>query len=324
MQEPSSDQYNEPVVIALGGTGVIGQSLARVAARRGLGYRSLSLSPNATENLATNVCVDLSTVTAEQITSILEQPEFRAPLLGILDIIGLRGTAAEAIANFAVRRNAPVAVISSCLLYDHEGNQAVDEDAASFTAASAPHSYHRNKLLVEHFWRKQSLDWRILRTNHVLGKGSLLGCIPAHNRDPMLLLRLKSGETLALARRGDLRLSYIHPEDLAQVALDLLLSRALPSQIINVVHPSPVRALDYYAMIATQLGVDMVGPTDFQVDPMNFWSATARDNVYRSHFPEVSGISFHHDIQTCIRDALTVDPSVYAGLGQFMWSRISG
>ena len=46
------------------------------------------------------------------------------------------------------------------------------------------------------------MQWTILRSCHIYGPDSLLGCLPTHGRDPQLLERMKAGEPLKLVGGG--------------------------------------------------------------------------------------------------------------------------
>lgn len=313
-----------PLFIGLGGTGVIGQALAGVLDRRGMDYVSLSLSPDSTvDGGLANVCIDLEKATAGQTEKALNAFA-DAKVAGVIDIIGTTGDAAKAVAAFVKWQDVPIAAISSCLLYDHDGTDKVDERRPSLPLASVSQPYIRAKLLLEDFWRNQTCEWVLIRTHHVLGRGSLLGCIPAHNRDPHLLERLASGTPLALARRGMVKLSYVHPSDLAAVVVELLLRQVGMNRVVNVVHPWPILARDYYAFLAGEIGAAFLEPADFDVNPADFWAATAKDNVYASNHPIVTGHKFENDIAACIRGALSVAQEDYLLLGSFMRRRIVG
>ncbi len=313
-----------PLFIGLGGTGVIGRALVDLLDQRGMDYVSLSLSPDSQgEGGLANYCIDFDQATFSQTSKCLEAFE-GYDVVGVIDIIGVKSEPANAVAAFVKRLDIPVATISSCLLYDHNGTNGVDERHPTLPLSSNQHHYIRTKLLQENFWRAQSCDWVLIRTHHILGRGSLLGCIPAHNRDSTLLEKLKDDASLALAHRGLVKVSYVHPADLAAVAVELLLQRIDLKRVVNIVHPSSVLARDYYAMVATEIGAVFQEPLDFEIDPADFWSATARDNIYISNHPIVRNFVFANDIKACIRAACSISPDEYAQLGAFMQRRITG
>ncbi|MBI1416605.1 MAG: hypothetical protein GC146_05210 [Limimaricola sp.] len=312
-----------PAFICLGGTGVIGFALAGVLRVSGIHFVSVSLSPDARSPGHDNIRLDFATAPPGALTAALDGVRRTHRVIGILDVFGCTGDVAADLACAAAALRAPVAVLSSCLLYDHDGRAPIDETCPLIATPCPP--YQATKLALEASWRVGTFpDWLILRAHHILGRGSLLGCIPAHNRDARLLDIIAAGEPLQLARRGDVRLSIIHPADLGAAALHLLTRTGLRRTTVNLAHPTPVRAFDYYARVATELGAPLPPIVDFTPDPANFWSVTARDNVFVSARPEMASFAFTHDLDACIRDALSVGPRTYARQGGFLRARIAG
>lgn len=311
------------VVVLVGGTGVIGSAMAAAAHALDLQVVSLSLDSRETSSDYTNVQVDLDNCAPIDLEAILMDVVSDRPIALILDILGLGGERAEVIARFAKARNAPVALISSCLVYDHDGTGLVDESCPLVATGPGTHAYLRDKLAIESFWRSQSqVAWRIFRCNHVLGAGSLLGCVPNHNRDPQLLSRLRQGMPLDLAHGGDIMLSWIHPEDLATMILSVCDDPRSRHLIINANAPEPVKARQYYEEIARCLGVP--GPTIQYADPdpADFWSLTARNNIFISRHAFYRQLTFQHDLASAIGDALSVPETEQAFRGRFLLARV--
>ena len=214
---------------------------------------------------------------------------------------------AQALADMAQRRQFPVGVVSSCMIYAKTGKGPFDEETPSLAIEQAQHPYQRGKLRQEQFWQNGAFtDWVIFRTNHILGRKSLLGCVPGHNRDPLLMNHLRQGRDLHLARGGQISLSYVHPLDFAGAVVHLLLDIRLRAMAVNVVHPRPVLALDYYTMLCALLGVTLPKVIPIEADASDFWSLTAEDNVCASRHAAVHALPFARDIQTCLRDALDI------------------
>jgi nucleoside-diphosphate-sugar epimerase len=310
--------------LTLGGSGVIGTAMADILVRRGLRALSVSLSPDSAGAAGRNLRLNLAECSPEAFRVALDTLAEDADLTGILDLVGVKQDLVEILADFASDRVAPVSVISSCLLYDHDGSRTLDENAPVVSHAAARHPYLRAKLAIEAEWQRQSAaDWTIFRTHHVLGRGSLLGCLPDHNRDPSLLTTLRQGGPLRLAGRGRFRFSYIHPADFAVAVLDVGGKRALRRQIANLVHPEPIWATDYYDEICTALGIAPVPVEAAEIDHSAFWSLTAKDNVFTTRHDALRQHAFRHDLKDCIDDALSVDPGDYADLGRHMFDRIA-
>ena len=316
---------NPDLFMVLGGTGIIGSEVAKVLKERGIFCASVSLDPTQKTEDSSNIQINLKTTSPTAVERALRELINGYRLVGILDIIGVRGPIADCVRELAEERDISVGVISSCLLYDHSPDDVVDESFPTIQPEKATYPYHIEKLKVESFWKESPYkNWLIFRTNHVLGRGSLLGCIPNHNRDRDLLDRLKGRKPLALSNRGNVRLSYIHPHDLANLAIDMISNSDLRSTVVNLVHPEPVRARSYYNKISEFLGYPTPEFVDFASSPNDFWSVTASDSIYTSAVPAIQTADFAHDIDDCIRDALSVGEKSYPELGTHLMQRIAG
>lgn len=316
---PKPDQ--RPCFVGIGGTGVIGSALSQVLAGRGIHYVSLSLSDDSRTATRTNIHLDLAHSDGAKLRTHLDTIAVRHRIVGIFDILGISGAPAQALSSFAQDHATPIAILSSCLLYDHDGSGPVDETAPLFTPDTAAFPYITKKLNLEAMWQRSDAPWLVLRTHHVLGPGSALGCLPGHNRDPNLSELMRAGAPLRLARSGDLRLSVIHPEDLTRGALELLTNTPLARVAVNLVHPTPVLARDYYAMISEQLQLPLPPLKDLSVDPADFWSMTAKNNCFTSRHPEIAMLDLRHDLRRMVSDALAMPPPPSAA---FMQKRIHG
>ncbi len=315
-----------PTVVALGGTGVIGSALRNVAAQRGYKVLSLSLDPDMNLPGWRNRFFDFAIAAEGALAAFLASalPE-GTPIHAICNIAGLSPRSISEVAEFAAMRDAPLAQVSSCLLYRTDGQASIDEDVPTLTADTADFPYIKLKLAEETAltaW--EHVAWRILRTNHILGRGSLLGCIPDHNRDPAVLASLRAGKPLRLARRGRVRVSFIHAEDLAAAMLDLCADPSTACQIMNVVNPESVMADAYFCQIATLLGLPEPNITELQPEPEGFWALTARDTHFTSRHPAVDRLTFRYDLASALRDTLLVGEDEYAFLGGHMRDRLQG
>lgn len=318
--------HSVPTVIALGGTGVIGTALRQIAAERGLAVLSLSLDPDASRPGWTNLSFDFESAAQGALTRFLAQavPE-DSPIKTVFSIAGLSPRGISEVARFAATRGAAMAHVSSCLVYRTDGLAEVDESAPVRTDGTAEFPYIRLKLAEEAALAAQDgLGWRLLRTNHILGRGSLLGCIPEHNRDPDLLRVLRAGGPLRLARAGRVPVSFIHAADLAAAMLDLCDDPATAGQALNVVHPVPVMADDYIRTIAALLGLPPPPIHGLEPEPEGFWALTARGTRYRSRHPSVVRLGFRHDLDSALRDTLAVGDAEYARLGTHLRDRLHG
>lgn len=313
-------------VVALGGTGVIGRALQRVAARCGHRFLSLSLDPDAAQAGWANLQLNFDAAPAGALTAALTAalPQ-GTPIRAICSIAGLAPRQIAEVAAFAAARRASLVQISSCLLYQADTGSTVDESTPTLTPPLASFPYLQLKLAEEAaLSARGETDWRILRTNHVLGPGSLLGCIPDHNRDPALLARLRAGEPLHLTKAGRLRVSWVHAEDLGSAMLDLCADPTTAGEILNVVHPQPVMADAYYRQIAALLGLPPPVIHALLPEIADFWALTARDIHFTSRHPAVQKLTFNHDLASALQDTLTLGEQDYAAQGGHLRDRLKG
>lgn len=301
-------------------------ALRRVAERRGEPVLSLSLDPDTALPGWRNRFFDFETAAEGRLAKALaEAIPAHTPIKAICTIAGLSPRRLAEVAAFAAERAAPLAHVSSCLIYRTDGLCVATEEAPTFAAQTAGFPYISLKLAEEAaLMARKDVDWRILRTNHILGRGSLLGCIPGHNRDPALLALLRAGRPLRLAQSGRLRVSFIHAEDLAAAMLDLCADPATALQVLNVVHPEPAMADAYFCQIAALLGLQVPQITELLPEPTGFWALTARDTHFASRHPAVARLTFQHDLASALRDTLSVGAQVYATSGGHLRDRLQG
>lgn len=110
------------------------------------------------------------------------------------------------------------------------------------------------------------LAWTVLRPCHIYGPGSLLGCLPAHGRDPQLIQRLRAGQPLELVGGGHFLQQPLLAGDLAETILSLAGSPAAAGQTFNVAGPEMVESREYYRLVAEILGVALE-VRELPVDP---------------------------------------------------------
>lgn len=326
MAQDSGAPAMPPLLIVLGGTGVIGTALRGACRDLGLDLLSLSLDPDATGPGYRNRRIDLHAARpgalADELSALVPAGH---RVHALLDVVGLKPPQIAEAAPWAAGRGIAWGQVSSCLLYDHDHSGPVDETAPLVSTTASLFPYQSMKLAQEQALRANpTLDWRIFRTNHVIGRGGLLGCIPDHNRDPDLLDRLHGASPLSLAAGGQVRLSWIHAADLANAMVTLCALPQTARSAMNIVHPAPVLARTYYEVLADLIGAPPPRIVPVDPDPAAFWSVTGRDNVFVSAMPEVARLNFRHDLRSALGDALAVGAAAYRLLGGFMGQRISG
>lgn len=156
-----------------------------------------------------------------------------------------------------VNRAAHLVMISTDFVYDPSRRRFPQrEDDADFLSDG----YGGKKRQAELALQKSAqppLAWTVLRPGHIYGPGSQLGCLPAHGRDPQLLHRMVSGETLRLVGGGYFLQQPIFAPDLAQTILSLAGNPRTYGQIFNTAGPQMIESRAYYRIIADILGVDL-------------------------------------------------------------------
>lgn len=103
------------------------------------------------------------------------------------------------------------------------------------------------------------LPWVVVRPGHIYGPGSQLGCLPPVGRDPELISRLRGGSPVELLGGGHFLQQPVFSEDLARVILELGETPHEHSvgEVLNVAGPEIVESVEYYRIIARELGVDL-------------------------------------------------------------------
>ncbi|MFW6292199.1 MAG: NAD-dependent epimerase/dehydratase family protein [Spirochaetota bacterium] len=103
------------------------------------------------------------------------------------------------------------------------------------------------------------LPWVVVRPGHIYGPGSQLGCLPPVGRDAELISRLRAGSPVELIGGGHFLQQPTFVEDLARVILEL--GEAAPERsvgtIMNVAGPDIVESVEYYRIVAEELGVEL-------------------------------------------------------------------
>lgn len=121
-------------------------------------------------------------------------------------------------------------------------------------------SYGANKRRAELEFLKGdtgAMAWTILRPCHIYGPGSLLGCLPAHGRDPELIRRLREGETLKLVGGGHFLQQPIFAPDLAALILSAVDNPQAARRIYPAAGPEMIESREFYRLIAERIGVEL-------------------------------------------------------------------
>lgn len=175
--------------------------------------------------------------------------------------------------------------LSTTLVYDRSNEISCPiAESEPLASENILGGYVDGKLGIEKHWREvNDVNWTILRPYHILGEGSLLGCIPEHNRDPNLIECIRRGGILYLCNGGNINFNYIHPNDIATAIVKVIGNERTYRQTYNLVNPVIIKARDYYEKIAKQLGLGLkIEDISFKQvwTEMKGWELTTLPHVY--------------------------------------------
>ena len=175
----------------------------------------------------------------------------------VVDCIGYQPEdAAQDIAAFR-ERTPHLAFVSTDFVFDPAHRHFPQAEASEHYATSG---YGGNKRRCELELQNGDcgdMAWTVVRPCHIYGPGSLLGCLPAHGRDPDLIDRLRKGETLDLVGGGHFLQQPILAADLCHLLLSLRDNTATYNQIFCAAGPDIAESRTYYQIIADILGVEL-------------------------------------------------------------------
>jgi nucleoside-diphosphate-sugar epimerase len=101
------------------------------------------------------------------------------------------------------------------------------------------------------------MAWTILRSCHIYGPGSQLGCLPEHGRDPQLIASLKAGTPLRLVGGGHFLQQPLCVADMVDLILSIPSAPRARGEIFCVAGPDIIESRRYYQIIADVLGVEL-------------------------------------------------------------------
>lgn len=248
--------------IIIGGTGIIGMPVVfQLIASNEYNVHSISLERASNPAFPTSVqqhIIDRNTPKFEElIEEITSKINYDWDV--VIDLISFDEKSAQQTYKLFKNCSQQIITLSTTLVYNRSSKTDVPiSEETPLAQKGELGGYVDGKLRLEEFWQKiPDSNWTILRPYHILGAHSLLGCIPEENRDPKILDRIKSGETLNLCSGGEIKFNFIHPKDIATAIHKVIGNKQAFRQVFNLVNPQVIVAKDYYSEIARQLGVDL-------------------------------------------------------------------
>ena len=150
-----------------------------------------------------------------------------------------------------------ILILSSTLVYDRSKYSAERIPSNHPKAKkNTQGGYVDHKLELEDFWSKSGKNWTFLRPYHIIGPGSYLGCLPPHNRNPLLLAYIQTGE-LRLCDGGRVPINIVNPRDISETIVRCIGNSNTFGKCYNLVNPKEIIARDYYLKIAEIVGKNL-------------------------------------------------------------------
>ncbi|NQZ11007.1 MAG: NAD-dependent epimerase/dehydratase family protein, partial [Algicola sp.] len=302
-------------ILLIGGTGIVGTAMMKAAIEKN--YHITVITNNDTEVLPQGVVH----ITADKQSPNYEQQLEALPWFDfVYDIIEYGLDDARNTHQIFKDKTDHIIVLSTTLIYDREKVCSAPIAESNPNIASQLYGgYVDSKLQVEKFWLNQTdVNVTLLRTYHILGPGSLLGCLPMHNRDPLIVQRIQSGETLQLFNGGNVPLNFIHPRDLADAAIGVANNSQCYHKVYNALNPKVYLVKDYYKQLAALLGEDItIEDIDYQEAYGQGWEMTMLPHCYDiSALQRDSGFNPTIGLDVGLRDALPSYPPAITDTAQ--------
>lgn len=237
-------------ILIIGGTGIIGTTVATLAHQQGHHVTTISIDEN--NNLPAHITHIVADKRAGNYFSIISDlPQFDV----VYDIVEYSVTDAFQTYTLFKNKTDHIVVLSTSLIYDRSiyPTTAISENTAS-ASMGCYGGYVDSKLEIEEFWSsKKDINVTLLRPYHILGKRSLLGNLPLHNRDPLIVDRIQRQERLTLFNGGDSDFNFLHPLDLAETFLRVANKAQCFHQAYNVMNPTVYSAREYITCLGDLL-----------------------------------------------------------------------
>lgn len=207
-----------------------------------------------------------------------------------------------------------IVIISTTLVYNRSSkNTGPIEESHPVASKGVYGGYVDKKLDLEEFWINQDdIPYIILRPYHILGPGAYLGCLPFHNRDPLLLKRITDGQDLRLYNAGEVMSSFVNSKDIGEIVRRLA-SSDIKNEIYNISHPTPFKVVDYYKIIggilSKEINIQSISKEKVMVNDYG-WEMTIFPHVYEmSKIKKDLGYTPQHSLKDSIREVIDNYPN---------------
>jgi nucleoside-diphosphate-sugar epimerase len=172
----------------------------------------------------------------------------------VVDGIGFNAADAQQDVDVLLPRCGHLVFVSTDFVYTRAPRPFPVSEA--FDGFETQIAYGRGKREAEVILLNASPHVTVLRPCHIYGAGSLLGCLPHHGRDAMLIDRLRTGEPLTLIGGGHFLQQPVYAPDLATMILSAAGNDRAKGEVFHAAGPDVVESKAYYEIIARHLQVD--------------------------------------------------------------------
>jgi nucleoside-diphosphate-sugar epimerase len=240
-------------ILILGGSGFVSGTLAQLALSRGHQVWTLTRGQRVAPKGVVALRADRH-----------DAHRFDEVILGannlwdlVVDCIGfVPADARQDIATFRERARQLV-FISSDFVFDPARRRFPQPEEAD-AYATAGYGGEKRRCELEFLQGDTgAMEWTILRSCHIYGPGSLLGCLPEHGRDSKLIETLRAGTPLRLVGGGHFLQQPIFSRDLASLILSVAGNAKAHRQVLCCAGPDIIESREYYRIIAQVLGVEL-------------------------------------------------------------------
>ncbi|EHH2532891.1 NAD-dependent epimerase/dehydratase family protein [Vibrio parahaemolyticus] len=297
------------IALVIGGNGVLGNSLCSNLNNNGWTVLSI-IKSRATGTNKSIIEFESDRTDYSKFCMLLEDLKNKYHYFDlVVDLIPFSYTDSKIIGQIFATCSEHIFIISTTLVYDILDDSLDKTELSKLSKIGVQGGYVDKKLGVEKYWNESLADnWTILRPYHILGKGSLLGCFPIHNRDSKIIDTLLKVRPIYLAHLGERYISFIDPDDISNVIISMQGNRKSYREHYNIAYKEPVLVRDYYTKIARKLNVDIIVKNITLDDSPTFnygWELTPKNHTYSiEKLENVCSYTPMSDIDTCIDKAL--------------------
>lgn len=147
-------------------------------------------------------------------------------------------------------------LISTDFVYDPARRAFPQPDTSPYFAQGETYGAQKRRCELTLVESNTTMPWTVFRPCHIYGPGSELGCSPPVNRDPQLIEKIRTGQTLPFVGANCLQQPIFAP-DLARLILSVKDNIASHNQIFNAAGPDIVESVRYYQIVAEALGTTL-------------------------------------------------------------------